>query len=263
MTKQYEAQMDYISENIWIDVFNRDEKELYFAVTFEHNKSEGRNVLTYWNIPESKLQVRLLKSALAKLHRLESKPFKKEYEEYEIRDKQTNKFTVLAVSKDGKHLASVIDVNVGSNVSIAVTDFDVDKIIEERTHVIKHAKIDKIDEHEIISFAGFLDPIRTEMLVTLTDVEGVIKVIDKTLESRLDEDAVFSEKGWNINYRSPCICEKCSKNEVESSFILGKETDSIEVSYTKDEINELSWAFKRLVVKHKDDIAKLDRSDKD
>jgi hypothetical protein len=242
--------MDYISENIWIDVFKRDEKELYFAVTFEHNKKAERNVLTYWNIPESELQVRLLKSAIAKFHRLESKPFKKEYEEYEIRDKQTNKFCVLAVSKDGNHLASVVDVNVGSNVSIAVTDFDGDKIIEERTNVIKLAKIDHIDEHEIISFTGLLDPIRTEMLLTLTDVERVIKVIDKTLESRLVEDTVFSEKGWNINYRSP-------------SFILGKETDSIEVSYTKEEINELSWAFKRLVVKHKDDIATLDRSEED
>lgn len=254
MTKKYEAEMDYISENIWIDVFKRDEKELYFAVTFEHNKKAERNVHTYWNIPESELQVRLLKSAIAKFHRLESKPFKKEYEEYEIRDKQTNKFCVLAVSKDGNHLASVVDVNVGSNVSITVTDFDVDKIIEERTHVIKHAKIDNVDEHEIISFTGFLDPIRTEMLLTLTDVERVIKVIDKTLESKRTSgwvnDDVFSVKGWNINYRSP-------------SFILGKETDSIEVSYTKEEINELSWAFKRLLVKHKDDIAKLDRSDKD
>jgi len=263
LTKKYVAEMDYISENIWIDVFDRNEKELYFAVTFEHNKLGARNVLTYWNIHESELQVRLLKSALAKFHRLESKPFKKEYEEYEIKDKQTNKFCVLAVSKDGSHIQPVIDVNVGSNVSISVTDFDVDKIIQERTHVIKHAKIDHIDEHEIISFTGFLDPIRTEMLLTLTDVERVIKVIDKTLESRLGEDTVFSEKGWNINYKSACLCEKCSKNEVKPSFILGKETDSIEVSYTKEEINELLWAFKRLLVKHKDDIAKLDRSDKD
>ena len=61
MTKKYEAQMDYISENIWIDVFNSDEKELYFAVTFEHNKLGGRNVLTYGNIHERELQVRLLK----------------------------------------------------------------------------------------------------------------------------------------------------------------------------------------------------------
>jgi len=262
--QKYQSEFPYgLSENIWADVFNQDKKELYFAVTFEHNRSAGRNILAYWNLDESELQVRLLKSAIAKFHRLEVKNFKKEYEEFEIRDKKTDKFCVLEVSGDGKRIAPIIDVNVGSNVSIALSDFDVDKVVEERLYVIKHAKIDNIDKHEIISYSGFLDPLRTEMLLTLTDIQTVIKVIEKTLDSRLADDEIFTVKGWKINYRSLCKCEFCTKNNVEESFILGKETDSIEVAYTKEEINEMLWAFKRLLEKYKNEIAKLDRSEED
>lgn len=250
-----------LSENIYADVFDQDEKELYFALTFNFNSSDGRNVIAYWNVSQSEEQVRLLKSALNQFHKMTPKQQKDEYDEYTVHDKKSGRTTQLCVSKEDDHLFPLIEVNVGSSISIIVPEVDIDKIIYERSRAIEHARIEKLPSGEVIPFTDYLEPLRTEMLISVSDVQEIINVIDQAIKSETKEDTTFDYKEWTVNYKAQVLCEKCKDHDVEERFFLSKDSSSIETSFVKDEINELSWACKRLLEKHSNEISKLKRSE--
>lgn len=258
---KYEDKGLELSENIWADVFDKDEKELYFALTFNFNSSGGRNVIAYWDVSQSEEQVRLLKSALNQFHKMTPKSQKDEYDEYTIHDKKSGRTAQLCVSKDHEHLYPLIEVNVGSSISIQVPEVDVDKIISERSRTIEHAKIEKLASGEVVPFADYLEPLRTEMLISVSDVQEIINVIDQATKSESTEDRRFDHKEWCVHYKAQTLCEKCKDHDVEERFFLSKDSSSIETAFVKEEINELSWACKRLLQKHSNEISKLKRSE--